>query len=152
MKLLQQHWVAFLLIGLISVGVIVIGTLEAPSIKNQLGAWKLLPQPERLTELFYANSTALPTTYTPHQPQSFSFTTHNLEYQDITYQYTVTAQAEGSLTTMPISSGSFNLDQDQSATTPITITLPDLGPRAKVSVNLLNVNESIDYWVRKTTK
>ena len=147
MKLSQQRKVAFIVISLVSVGVIVIASLKAPQIKNQLNAWKLLPQPEKLTELYYANSTQLPTTYTPNQPQSFKFTTHNLEYQDLTYHYSVTAQADGSQTTTPISTGSFNLNQNQSTTTPITVTLPDLGPRVKVTVTLTTTNESIDYWV-----
>jgi hypothetical protein len=129
-----------------------IGTVEAQPIKNQLNAWKLLPQPERLTELYFADSAQLPSAYTPATPQHVSFTVHNLEYQTMTYHYSVTAQADGSSTTTPITSSNLQLAQNQSATTPLTVTLPNLGSRVKVSVSLTNVNESIDYWVTRSNQ
>jgi len=153
-KLLKQLRVAYILIGIVIVGGILIGTLEAQPIKNQLNAWKLLPQPERLTELYYDHSANLPASYTPGRPQSVSFTVHNLEYQSLTYHYSVTATPDGSTTATPLTSGTLKLAQNQYATVPLTITVPDLGPRVQVAIKLtstsLNVNETIDYWVTRS--
>jgi hypothetical protein len=148
-KLLQQPKVAYILIGVVILGGILIGILEATPIRNQLNVWKLLPEPERLTELYFNNNAQLPTHYIPGQPQKTSFTVHNLEYQNTAYFYTVTAVPDGSTTSTALANGVLSLAQNQSVTTPITVTLPDLGPRVKVVVKLSNENESIDYWVTK---
>ena len=139
------------IVGIVIVGVILIGIVAAQPIKSQLNAWKLLPQPERLTELYFNNSAHLPARYTPGQPQTLSFTVHNLEYRTMSYPYTVTATPDGSQTATPLASGTLkNLSQNQAIATPLNFTLPDLGPRVKVSINLPSVNESIDYWVVRT--
>ena len=155
MNLLKQRrsQVAFLVIGIIIIGgVSLASTVWAQPIKNQLNAWQLLPQPERLTELYFANPNHLPSTYAPGQAQAIAFTVHNLEYQPTTYRYTVTAQADGSATMTTLTTGSFRLDQNQSITTPVSVTLPDLGPRVKVAITLTDQNESIDYWVNRSAK
>lgn len=142
----------------ISIAVLALLTITAAfnmhAIKGQLDDWKLLPQPERLTELYYADHAKLPTTYTPGTEQKFSFITHNLEYQDTQYEYTVTQKSEDGTTTQPITKGTFKLRPDNIGTTPVTITPTDLGKRSQIEVQLTNTTtkqqQSIHYWVTST--
>lgn len=115
-------------------------------IKNQLNAWQLLPEPERLTELYFAQPNSLPTHYVPGQAQTISFTVHNLEYRATTYSYQVTEAPEGGSTTTTLTSGIFHLNQNQFKTLSLSLPLTDLGPRVSVAVNLPNQNESIHFW------
>jgi uncharacterized membrane protein len=121
--------------------------ITAPAIKRQLNAWKLLPQPERLTELYFTSPNQLPASYTPGQPQTVSFTAHNLEYRTTNYTYQISEQNQAGSATQPLAAGSFVLGQNQYHTQAVRIPLANLGSRVKVEVALTNVNESIDYWV-----
>lgn len=138
-------------IGLFLVIVLMIIVILAPAIKHQLNAWKLLPQPERLTELYFTSLNTLPSTYTPNQSQTISFTVHNLEYQTTTYSYTVTEASKDGTTTQLLASNNFTIDQNQYKTTALQITPIDLGANVKISVALKSQNESIDYLLTKAT-
>jgi len=113
-------------------------------------AWKLLPEPEKLTELYFTRPNNLPTKYTPGQTQTVSFTTHNLEYQTVDYHYQITEQSQTTNQSQTLASGSFTLPQDIYHTTSVSIPTADLGPRVKVEVDLTNVNESIDYLLQRS--
>ena len=138
-------------IGLFLVIVLMIIVILAPAIKHQLNAWKLLPQPEQLTELYLTSPNTLPSTYTPNQSQTISFTVHNLEYQTTTYSYTVTEASKDGNTTQLLASNNFTIDQNQYKTTALQITPIDLGSNVKISVALKSQNESIDYLLTKAT-
>ena len=127
------------------------GVLNASAIKKQLNDWKLLPEPERLTELYFNNSSNLPTTYTPNQSQSFSFSVHNLEYRNMSYYYTISV-GSGQSSSTPLQRGSFYLAQNHYKKIPVSLAMPDLGSRTKVIVSLTNPNESIDYWVTRASQ
>lgn len=60
-------------------------------IYTQLKAWKLVPLPEPLTELYFNDHINLPKVYAKDTKYPFSFTIHNIEYQDFEYHYRVTA-------------------------------------------------------------
>lgn len=125
---------------------IVLAIANAGAINHQLHSWKLLPEPERLTELYYENHTALPNSYTPGVPQSFSFTVHNLEYRDMRYDYQVVQTSEDGKQSQTLASGHFDLPQDAYRTVPTTITPADLGPRTQITT-VISPQESIHYWV-----
>lgn len=122
-------------------------TVNAGAITRQLHDWKVLPEPERLTELYFADHQNLPTTYTPGQAQGFQFTVHNLEYRTTTYTYHIIQQNEAGTVEREITRGSFTLRQDESKTTPIAFSPTDQGARSKVVVKLSPVNEQISYWL-----
>jgi hypothetical protein len=136
---------------LVTIVVIVIGAgvIFRHPIKNQLNSWKLLPEPEKLTELYFNNSSTLPSTYIPGVPQLISFTVHNLEYQNWTYHYSVTA-ISSSNTITSISSGTFKLSQNQYKSVPVDVAIPDLGSKVEVDVTLSAPNQSIDYLVNRS--
>ena len=128
----------------------ILGGIFRSQIHNQLNAWKLLPRPERLTELYFTKPNNLPSTYSPGQTQTVSFTVHNLEYRTTTYSYTILEQNNAGTTIQTLSSGSFTLDQNQYQTPQIKVQIADAGTRAKIVVQLTNVHESIDYWLNRS--
>ena len=125
------------------------GPALSRDITDQLNAWKLLPQPERLTELYFTQQNNLPSTYVPGQQQDVSFTVHDLEYAAIPYSYTIVEQDAAGDKSQMLSSGQFVLHQDQYEQLHINVTLQDVGANAKVVVRLTNVPESIDYLVSR---
>lgn len=128
---------------------ILISVFSAPAIKHQLNSWKLLPQPERLTELYFTNPNNLPATYTPGQAQTISFTVHNLEYKTTIYNYVINEASQDGSVTQPLTSASFTSDQNQFKVVSLDVTPIDLGSRVKISVELKTKNQAIDYLVTK---
>jgi uncharacterized membrane protein len=143
----QVKWV---IVSALLVVVIAIGIGFHQHIKNQLNAWKLLPEPERLTELYFTHPNNLPSTYTPGQDQTVSFTAHNIEYRTVTYSYKINESSQNAAHTKLLSSGSFTLQQNQYKTIALPVVPANLGARIKVTAALPTVNESVDYWVNRS--
>lgn len=131
------------------------------TLTGQLHAWKLLPRPERLTELYFSDPTHLPATYTPGRTQSVSFTVHNFEHQTTDYRYTLTAwtpQREQAL-----GNGHLTLGHDGRQNVTRIITVPALDRRTEIRVHLQYSGipfgrdtasaetQAIHYWVNKAT-
>jgi uncharacterized membrane protein len=119
------------------------------AIDRQMHSWKLLPEPERLTELYFTNPNSLPTKYTPGQTQLVNFTVHNLEYRTTNYQYKITETSQDRKQSQSLAAGSFSLPQNGYQKAAVSIATVDFGPRTKVEVRLVNVGESISYWMQK---
>lgn len=139
-------------LGCLITAVIIFASLQAPAIKRQLDNWKLLPQPERLTELYFENHTSLPKTYSVGTVQSFKFTVHNLEYRTEQYSYQIIQRSADGQQSQILSSGTFNLAHGKSRTTSSDVTTVDLGPRDQIITTIHtpeNINESIDYLITK---
>ncbi len=138
--------------GLVLVTILVLlvaaGAIFHQPIKNQLNSWKVLPEPERLTELYFNNPNHLPTTYTPAVGQNVSVVIHNLEYETWKYHYTVKTIAAGKTTYTYL--GTTTLTQNQYKTLPLYLDIPDIGPRVQVQVCLVNPSQCIDYWVNRS--
>jgi hypothetical protein len=132
--------------GLLAVAVVVSLALSHVAIAHQMHAWKLLPEPERLTELYFTDHTKLPNLYYINATQTVSFTVHNLEYQNTAYTYKIVQQSEDGKTQQPLGSGGFTLPQNGYQKTVAVVAPIGLGSRSKISV-LLSTNESISYWV-----
>jgi uncharacterized membrane protein len=122
----------------------------APAIHRQLNAWKVLPQPERLTELYFTDHTKLPSTYAKGDSQTVAFTVHNLEYRETQYHYILSETDQTSNVSTDVTSGDFKLEQNKFQKITIPITLSELGPTAKVTVRLSGQDESIDYLLHQT--
>src|SRR5579862_8331355 len=78
---------------------------------DQLNKWKLLPQPETFTELYFNNSTNLPSYVKQNQQIKFAFTVHNLEYKTYTYPYEIYLEQNNEKT--EIKKSNFTLNQNQ---------------------------------------
>jgi uncharacterized membrane protein len=140
------NWVV---IGVVIIIALIIG-FHSP-IDRQLHNWKVLPEPERLTELYFTHPNSLPTTYTPGQKLPVNFTVHNLEYKTETYHYQISETNNAGSQTKILTTGSFILKQNRYHIMNVNITTTDMGGRAKVTTTLVNVNESVDYWVKNTS-
>jgi hypothetical protein len=134
---------------IISVVIIAVIVLAAPSIKRQLNDWKLLPEPERLSELYFTHPNSLPSSYAPGQTEAVSFTVHNLEYRTTKYDYSIVEQSTNGENEVTLARGSFSLLQNQYEKPAINVQPTDLGSNVKISVNLTSENESIDYLLTR---
>jgi len=129
--------------------VIALGAIFHSPIDHQMRSWKLLPEPERLTELYFTQPNSLPKNYVPGQPQTIGFTVHNLEYQTTAYHYRIVETGQANNQSQTLASGSFTLPQNAYRQESVNISTVDLGQHVKVEVDLMNVNESIDYLLGK---
>lgn len=151
--LYQKHRSASLILFCALILVVVISSSWwRPAITNQLNKWKLLPEPEKLTELYFTQPNSLPNTYIPGQAQKVNFTVHNVEYQTMTYQYKIVEESQSGSQQQTLISGSFKLSENQYKSTSFTSPLTDMGPQAKVVVEIPTVNESIDYLLTRSTQ
>lgn len=71
---------------------------------------------EPLTELYFENHTLLPNNVYLYKMYNFSFTTHNLEYQDVNYNYTVAAYDENGTLMFTIDKGNFTIGNNETKT------------------------------------
>jgi len=146
-RVINRQTIFYALLGIIIVGVISFGVADAHGIKDQLNDWKLLPEPEKLTELYFTHPNSLPSTYIAGSTQAVAFTVHNLEYKNTNYKYQVEEQSSDGSQTATLTQGSFWLNQNKYKTVSENINISNMGSRVKVIVDLTNVNESISYWV-----
>lgn len=122
--------------------------LNATPINRQLHSWKLLPEPEPLTELYFTDHSTLPLFYWVGHPQTVSFATHNLEYRTVTYHYQILQSSDDGSSKAELASGNFTLQHNQSTKTQALVVLGDLGTHSRVNV-VLSTGESIYYRVKK---
>jgi hypothetical protein len=112
-------------------------------------------EPETFTELYFENHTELPLLIaSPNEftwyknPNTnlyqFSFTIHNLENKDMVYKYEVYSFEDEQII---IDQGNVLIKNNQSKTITENFTLPSDALRTKVTVNLINKNQQISFWV-----
>ncbi|HUA13293.1 MAG TPA: DUF1616 domain-containing protein [Candidatus Sulfotelmatobacter sp.] len=130
--------------------VIILALVFHSAIDKQMRKWKLLPEPEKLTELYFTHPNNLPSTYTPGEQQTVKFTTHNLEYATTRYNYVITETNVATNQSQALASGSFLLRQNTYQSESVNISTVDLGQQVKIAVNLTNVKESIDYLLARS--
>ncbi len=125
---------------------------------RQLDDWKLLPRPERVTELYFTGYRQLHPSTGLGAPQTVAFTVRNLEHQATTYSYVLTAVSEDDVIKHPLGNGKFTLAHDHSLEISKQIVLPTEEKRLSIKVSLqykgLNAGDnvpklqkqSIHYW------
>ena len=91
---------------------------------------------EPLTELYIENHTSLPINVFLGKMYNFSFTTHNLEYQDVEYNYTVKAYDVDGTLMFNLSSGSFTLANNESKTITEYYTFSKPFNRSQIQVQI----------------
>lgn len=105
-------------------------------------------QPERLTELFFADPTHIPTNVTQGQPLNVSFVVHNLESQTMSYPYTITfTDAQG--VTTPLGDGTTTLPDSAAQNITKQVTVPVGDGRGEITVQLPTKKQSIHFWVQR---
>lgn len=116
-----------------------------PGIKNAIQLATTV-KPETFTELYFENHTNLPTTTDLTKLSSFTFTIHNLEYQDKTYPYEVYFLIGDQKTT--IQQSSLSIKDGGYASVNVSF-LPIRNERTKVVVELTDKKQQIDFWLEK---
>lgn len=106
-------------------------------------------QPERLSELFFADPHTIPPSLKAGATMPISFTIHNLESQDMDYHYVVTLTDEKGVIT-PAVNESIRMQHNASRTITHHVTLPTTTGKSKVSVKLINKSQSIHFWLERT--
>jgi hypothetical protein len=143
---------AHITVSLIAFIILGIGALlfTIPSFQHNISL-ATASKSERFTELYFDNHLNLPKSNTLKQPQTFSFTIHNLENKTIDYPYEIyiedTAGSRSGIIT-----NSVRISHDQVKT--ITESFEILAPvkRAKVVVNLMNKKQEIHFWIGEDNK
>ncbi len=152
-----------LMYGLVFCGVLSAGIaftlLNKSVLAGHLHAWKLLPRPERLTELYFADHEHLPVTLGLADKQTVNFVVNNLEHETVDYTYTIFARSGANGQEAALDTGHVKLDHAASQTITRTITPPQLGRRLAIGVRLAHdepsvggdtakpKTQSIHYWV-----
>lgn len=125
------------------------GVMYKSAIWSRLNAWKLVPQPELITELYFADSRTLPRTYVPEQPQIVTFFIHNLEGKAMRYTYLAEASRQDGSGTVEVARNTVEVPDVGSRAVPLEFKLPDLGPRARVNITLAGMPQAIHFWLTK---
>lgn len=135
-----------LLLGLgLSVVIILLLNLNSAAVYKELASLDLGPKPEKVTELYFDNSADLPASATGNQAIRFTFVIHNLETADYGYAYDVVVIANGGRHVVDV--GDVLVKNNQSFIKNEEIPLVNSPGRQDVVVELVNLRQSIDFWV-----
>jgi hypothetical protein len=91
---------------------------------------------EPLTEVYFENHTALPSSVELNHLYNFSYTIHNLEYQKVRYVYNVKMYDEEGNFLKDMSEGEVTLLENESSTIENAFTLSHDFNRTKIQVNV----------------
>jgi hypothetical protein len=142
----QLFKLAVCLLGLgLTVVIIILLNLNSAAVYNELVSLDLVPKPEKLTEIYFDNSVNLPASAAPSQAIRFTFVIHNLETTDYQYTYDVVVIANGGRHI--VDSGNVLVKNNQSFIKEEEIHLVNSPGRQDVVVELVNLRQSIDFWV-----
>ena len=137
---------SLLMIGVILVtGMIIFFNLNKTSIYNELVTLDLIPKPEKMTELYFNDSANLPGSATSNQVISFAFVIHNLETTDYQYVYEVSMNVNS--IRHIVDSGKILVKNNQYYVKNEKFNLMNSSGRQEVVVELINLHQSIDFWI-----
>jgi len=91
---------------------------------------------EPLTELYFENHTSLPAYIFPDKPYNYSFSVHNLEYQDMRYDYNVNAFDEDDNLLYRMDSGEIYLANNETKTIFENFAINGHFGRIKINVDI----------------
>ncbi len=112
---------------------------------NALYSLKVIPVPERFTELYFTNPAAIPTSTISGKPVSFSFTVVNHEGVTTTYSY-VSYFINPSAQKTILASGTVSLSEGAAAIIPVSYALTAAPVTGEIVVVLPSLNnQSIDF-------
>lgn len=133
-------------IGTVFVAILIVGVYRARNTNAFVDA--TTHQPERYTELYFSNPTAIPINVIHGKQLSVSFTTHNVEAHPMGYSYDVEFIASNNII-LTQEQGDFNVPTNGTVVNTDNITVPQTyRGKAEVQVTLTNVKQTIDFWVQ----
>lgn len=104
---------------------------------------------EPLTELYFENHTKLPKHIFLNKSYNFSFTTHNLEYQDMKYEYVINVFNESNEILYELDRGELSLANNESATIYRSFNINKSFDRAKINIELKKIRIGEEPEFRK---
>ncbi|HEV7454449.1 MAG TPA: hypothetical protein VGO07_04275 [Candidatus Saccharimonadales bacterium] len=142
---LKRYVVCLLLVLALGIGAVA----GAPHAAAQLRSWKMLPQAEQFSEIYFTNPNTLPHTYTPGQQQAVSFTVSNHYTAAQNYSYIIFADTPAGV--VSLGEGVFEAAPNTAHRIDNTVNLADLGPRIRITIVIKNGNDqqSITYWTTR---
>lgn len=123
---------------------------ERVAINNEASVLKLIPTPERFTELYFADPATIPTSTTEGKIMSFAFTVNNLEGVTVTYPYASYFEYPNGVRVV-FASGTITLADGASTTIKVAHMLKTSNLVGKVVVDLPSLNDQqIDFLLPYT--
>ena len=132
-----------------------------PPVHSFLRTLRVVPEPERLTELYFDPTAPPPATYRAGQPFNVRFHIHNLEEQSVPYTYEVRLANERGDNSALLSQQQVTLQNNENKTISLSVTPPDMGSNAKIEITIRYnrvkdthsgkdpKNTSINYWIKE---
>jgi hypothetical protein len=102
-------------------------------------------QPETFTELYFENSTQLPSQVVPKHPYAFQFTLHNLESKNMEYRYEVYLEAGNNK--LVFDKGTVFVKENNYKTIQERFVSASVLPKSAIVVDLTNKNQQIDFLI-----
>lgn len=133
------------LAALLLIGVAIFFYIERAVVWTQLDEWKLIPRPERFTELYLENHANLPKFVSAGQTVPFSFTVHNLEGQAMEYSYRVYAVFSDNGEQQAIGQGDLSLEQNGVKTIENVFTFPENQKKVTIFMTLPALGQEIHF-------
>ena len=137
----QSFKLVSLLIGVI--GILILFSLHRASLYNGLVALDVIPEPDKLTEIYFNDHTHLPKSATSNEVIRFSFVIHNLETTDYQYAYQVSVNAHGMR--LVVDSGTVLVKNDQYYVKYEQFSLLNSPGSQEVVVELISKRQSIHF-------
>jgi uncharacterized membrane protein len=128
-------------------GLIVIVVLVSVLLRSQTFVKASTHQPEAFTELYFSNSTNLPSYITEGSNLPIDFTVHNEEAKNMNYTFDVSVTAPSATTATSISESKFTLANNASQNFKASYVMPKNTGRYEITVSLVGQPETIHMWV-----
>lgn len=114
-----------------------IATANQDTIAKQLDSWQLLPRPEGVSELYFADDKKLPMAVRTESSHDVTFIIHNIEHKTTRYQYKLVAIEQGSATDEVLGVGGVELKHDELKTISEAVKIPPVdAARMAIQVEL----------------
>lgn len=119
---------------------------QKDNIYNVMNKFKLIPQPEQFTELYFDNASLLPKEIVNNALSPFSFTVHNMEGVTTSYPYNVSFLYSSGRRVI-VASSTIMLANNASTTISVPRTYHQSNDKGRVVVELTSLNQSIDFLI-----
>jgi hypothetical protein len=130
--------------------IVTVGIVNHRTVVQQLHDWKVLPETDAFTELYFMNGIVPAVTYTPGISHTAAFDVHNASNRQATYTYTITQRDEAGTHTNTLTTGMLTLAPNQQRTLLPRITPADMGTRSLITITLTTNGQHISYWLERT--
>jgi hypothetical protein len=140
----RAKFIAILLMVLVLIGLVFLIYQSRGLISDKLKALDLIPTPERFTELYFNNASALPTQIAKDQPIAFSFVIHNEEGAATIYPYEVYFETADGNKTM-FTENTASLADNASTTIDVSYLFKQTDETGTVVVDLTSLDQQIDF-------